>query len=96
MKVFFFVVLICISLHSFQSFQSRYVGVVKDIKYVAKGNDGKYIFWTRTDSGREFFFKASEVPYFSIGDSLLEYWVDLQSAGVGTNKSVYYYPNNPK
>lgn len=72
MKVFFFVILISVSLHSFQNFQYRFVGIVKDIKYVAKGEDGKYIFWIRTDTGREFFFKASEIPYY-LGNSKLIY-----------------------
>lgn len=91
LKTTFFILILIESLFSYTDIQSRKSGVIQDIKYVGKYSNRLYKFAVRTDKCYWCFFRSNNLPYFNIGDTLIQYWIDYQLKGLGTNKIKFYY-----
>ena len=76
--------------YAYDNVQTRYAGVADDIKYVGKHNN-EYLFIVCTDEDRIYQILCGDIPYFGIGDTLIEYWFDFNFKGIGMKNSIYYY-----
>lgn len=69
---------------------SRYGGLLEDLKFTGQNNKS-YFFIAYTDKGRIYTITSNHVPYFGIGDSVIEYWNQYKLSGIGKRGRVFYY-----
>jgi hypothetical protein len=76
--------------YAYDSILTRYAGVVEDIKYVRESKTG-YLFVVCTDNDRIYQILSNGLPYFGVGDTVMEYWFDYKMKGIGKKNKLYYY-----
>jgi len=69
---------------------TRYGGLVDDMKYIGRNKHG-YMFILYTDRNRIYTFYSKDLPYFSIDDSVMEYWFDYRLKGIGKKDKPFFY-----
>jgi hypothetical protein len=73
-----------------RNFESRFIGIVTEVKLISMDEDKNTIFWVKTDD--DYFIKGkNQIPYIYVGDSLFEYWSDFSKLGVGTKNNLTIY-----
>lgn len=75
----------------YNSRMNRFGGLVEDLKYTGKSKYG-YVFIVYTDINRIYTFYSKDLPYFSLGDSLIEYWFEYKLKGIGKKDEPFFYP----
>ena len=68
----------------------RYVGQVTDVKVIAQDDQREFIFWVKAGT-KEYNVRWNANLYIDTGDSLFEYFIDGQLAGIGTPQQKFFY-----
>ena len=73
-----------------RNFESRFVGIVTEVKLISMDNENNFVFWVKAD--QDYLIKGKDhIPYIYVEDSLYEYWADYNKMGVGTKKKLTIY-----
>jgi len=75
----------------YSNLQIRFVGLVEDIKYVGQSDKGLF-YVLLTDKDNLYTINGHTPTYFSVRDSVFEYWLEYQLSGVGKKDRTYFYP----